>query len=378
MIHSFIEETMMKPEQANALFSPFLLKRLELRNRFAVAPMTRVSASEQGHATERMARYYRRFAEGGFGLIVTEGIYTDQAYAQGYLFQPGLSSAEQAQSWRPVVDAVHAAGGKIVAQLMHAGALAQGNRFRSHTAGPSSVQPRGQQMEIYRGHGAYAVPREMTQGDIEHAIAGFAQAARRAIDVGFDGVEIHGANGYLLDQFLTDYTNQRKDQWGGGTENRVRLHALVLDAVRETVGPQVLLGIRVSQSKVNDFFYKWAGGQDDARIVFGALAAAGADYIHVTEFEAWAPAFGNDGPSLAELARQYAPGVPVIANGSLHDSVRAAQVLAAGADIIAIGRGALANPCFPSLLAKGAAPAVCDPDLLSPLGDIKDVEIAGA
>jgi len=358
----------------NALFSSTRIGQLELPNRFAVAPMTRVSASEHGHATEQMARYYRRFAEGGFGLVITEGIYTDQAYSQGYLFQPGLSSAEQAQSWRPVVDAVHAAGGKIFAQLMHAGALAQGNRFRGDTAGPSSVQPKGEQMALYRGRGAYAVPLEMTQADIAKAITGFAQAAQRAVEAGFDGIEIHGANGYLLDQFLTDYTNRRSDEWGGTTENRVRLHTQVVDAVRAAIGAQLPVGVRISQAKVNDYLHKWAGGESDARTVFTALAAAGASFLHVTEFEAWKPAFGNDGPSLVQLARQFAPGVPLIANGSLHESGRAAQLLDAGADIVALGRGALSNPSLPLLLSKGAAPAPFDPALLSPLGNIKEEE----
>lgn len=358
----------------DALFSPTRIGQLDLPNRFAVAPMTRVSASEHGQATEQMARYYRRFAEGGFGLVITEGIYTDQAWSQGYLFQPGLSSAEQARSWRPVVDAVHAAGGKIFAQLMHAGALAQGNRFRCDPAGPSSVQPRGEQMQLYRGSGVYAVPREMTQGDIAGAIAGFAQAAQRAAEAGFDGIEIHGANGYLLDQFLTDYTNRRGDEWGGATGNRVRLHMRVIDAVRKAVGADLPVGVRISQAKVNDYLHKWAGGEDDARIVFGAVAAAGASFIHVTEFEAWKPAFGNNGPSLAQLARQFAPGLPLIANGSLHEGGRAAQLLDTGADIIAIGRGALSNPALPSLLAKGAEPMPLNPALLSPLGNIKEAE----
>jgi len=358
----------------SALFSPSRIAHLDLSNRFAVAPMTRVSASEHGHATEQMARYYQRFAEGGFSLVITEGIYTDQAYSQGYLFQPGLSSTEQAQSWRPVVDAVHAAGGKIFAQLMHAGALAQGNRFRCDPAGPSSVQPRGKQMAVYRGRGAYAVPLEMTQADIAEAIAGFAQAAQRAVEAGFDGIEIHGANGYLLDQFLTDYTNRRSDEWGGTIENRIRLHTQVVDTVRAAIGAQLPVGVRISQAKVNDYLHKWAGGESDARTVFGALAAAGAGFIHVTEFEAWKPAFGNDGPSLARLARQFAPGVPLIANGSLHESGRAAQLLDAGADIIALGRGALSNPSLPVLLTKGAALAPFDPALLAPLGNIKEVE----
>ncbi len=209
---------------AHRLFQPVSVNGLELRGRVAVAPMTRISASPEGAPTQRMVRYYERFAAGGFGLIVTEGVYTDQAYAQGYIGQPGLTDERQALGWRAVVDAVHAAGGRIFAQLMHAGALAQGNRYRSDTVGPSAVRPRGEQMLLYHGAGPYRIPRAMTPAEIEQVVEGFAAAAQLAIEVaGFDGVEIHGANGYLLDQFLTDYTNTRTDQWGGGVRNRLRL-----------------------------------------------------------------------------------------------------------------------------------------------------------
>jgi 2,4-dienoyl-CoA reductase-like NADH-dependent reductase (Old Yellow Enzyme family) len=185
---------------ASPLFAPANLHGLQLPNRLAVAPMTRVSASPEGHANGTMARYYERFARGGFGLVITEGIYTDTAYAQGYARQPGLSDGEQARAWRPVVKAIQAAGGRAIAQLMHAGALSQFNRFRDHTAGPSAVRPLGTQMTAYRGEGEYPVPRAMTDADIAEAIRGFARAALLAMDVaGFDGVEIHGANGYLLD-----------------------------------------------------------------------------------------------------------------------------------------------------------------------------------
>ncbi|WP_457585844.1 NADH:flavin oxidoreductase [Ensifer canadensis] len=364
----------------SAVDSPVLtgttLRRLAFANRFSVAPMTRISATAEGVPTERMVRYYERFAKGGFSLLTTEGIYTDKAYAQTYRGQPGLTDPEQAEGWKTAVGAVHAAGGRIFAQLMHGGALAQGNRFRSDTVGPSSLQPRGQQMVSYHGEGLYAVPREMDEVDIAEAISGFAQAARLAIDVaGFDGIEIHGANGYLLDQFFTDYTNRRQDRWGGDIGKRLNLSLAVLEAVRGAVGNAVPVGIRLSQGKVNDLKHKWTEGEEGAAVVFKAVAESSADFVHLTEFEAWQPAFSDDGKSLVALARQHAPDLFVIANGGLHELTRAEQVLEAGADMIALGRGALTNPDWPRIAAEKREARPLQLEMLAPISDIKDTEL---
>ena len=147
------------------LFQPLEIGTLHLQNRIAVAPMTRVSADAEGHATAAMAAYYTAFARGGFGLVITEGIYTDHAWSQGYLYQPGLVTSQQRDAWRSVVKRVHDEGGRIFAQLMHAGALSQGNRFRRDTRGPSALRPIGQQMTFYRGEGPYRVPQAMTEAD---------------------------------------------------------------------------------------------------------------------------------------------------------------------------------------------------------------------
>ncbi len=359
-----------------ALFAPWKQHRIDVNNRLVVAPMTRVSATAEGLPTEAMRRYYERFARGGFGLVITEGIYSDCAYSQGYLFQPGLSDRDHARAWRGIVDAVHAAGGKMFAQLMHAGALAQGNRFRTETLAPSAIQPAGSQMRVYRGAGAYRTPRAMSDADIADAIDGFARAAALAIDVaGFDGIEIHGANGYLLDQFLTDYSNRRSDGWGGAIERRIRFAAEVARAVRRSAGTGKPVGMRISQAKVNNFGHKWPEAEAGAAAVFGALADTGLDYIHVTEFEAWQPAFGAAGPSLVSLARRYAPSLTIMANGSLDDPARAGQMLQHDADLIALGRGALANPDWPRLVADGRHPRAFNQSLLSPLGDIKPCEM---
>ena len=265
-----------------SLFTATDINGVTLRNRLAVAPMTRVSATEDGTATETMVRYYERFARGGFGLLITEGIYTDHAFAQGYLHQPGITDEAQAQAWRLVVNAVHRHGAHFFAQLMHAGAISQGNRFRATTVGPSAVQPKGHQMEFYYGKGAYPMPAAITEEQIADAIEGFAASAARAVTAGFDGVEIHGANGYLIDQFLTDYANQRGDRGGGDTRRRATLVRAVFEAVRARVGASVPVGVRISQGKVNDFTHKWAGREQDAEDIFGTLAEAGGSYIHIT------------------------------------------------------------------------------------------------
>src|SRR5690606_16240367 len=188
---------------------------LKLANRLAVAPMTRVSATPDGTPTPEMADYYAEFTEGGFGLVITEGTYTDTVYSQGYLNQPGIVTDGQAAAWRGIVERVHAAGARIVLQLMHAGALSQGNRYRDDTAGPSAVPPLGEKMPEYGGHGPWPTPKAMSADDIDAAVRGFVSSAVRAREAGFDGVEVHAANGYLLDQFLTDYTNRREDAYGG-------------------------------------------------------------------------------------------------------------------------------------------------------------------
>ena len=362
------------PATPATLFTPLRVGQRDLPNRLAVAPMTRVSATADGRATGQMADYYEAFAAGGFGLVITEGIYTDKAHAQGYLFQPGLSDDAQRDAWRPVVERVHAQGGRIIAQLMHAGALSQGNPHRPATKGPSAVLPAGLQMSFYRGQGPYRMPEAMTIDEIGRVIEGFGQAARRAQGAGFDGVEIHGANGYLLDQFLTAHTNLREDRYGGSLENRLRLTVEVIEAARRFTSGDFIVGVRSSQGKVNDFTHKWKGREDDAARIFGTLGAAPIDYIHTTEFEAWRPAFGEEGPSLAALARRHV-SVPVLANGSLHDAARAADLVARQeADFISLGRGALTHADWPARLRAGKPHGEFDRGLLAPIADLDNAD----
>ncbi|WP_281887437.1 NADH:flavin oxidoreductase [Paenibacillus sp. YYML68] len=354
------------------LFSQLQLGSLTLSNRAVLSPMTRTSAEPSGQANDRMARYYSRFAKGGFGLIITEGIYPDLVNSRSYENQPGIASDQQAESWRPVIQAVQQEGGKIVAQLMHAGALVQHSGFTP--IAPSAVRPVGTMLEDHGGSGEFAVPRAMTLEEIRAVVESFAQAASRAKQIGFDGVEVHAANGYLLDQFLTDYTNHRTDEYGGSTERRIRIVVEVLEAIRAATGPDYVVGVRISQGKVNDFHHKWADRESDAKIIFERLRAASPHYIHTTEYKAFAPAFGEGSPTLAELARRYS-GLPVIANGKLGEPEQAEALLEKGeADLIAIGTSALVNPDWVKKVQAGEALNAFDHHFLQPIATLKEEE----
>ncbi|WP_229924587.1 NADH:flavin oxidoreductase [Streptomyces sulfonofaciens] len=358
------------------LFTPFDIGAVRLRNRTALSPMTRISATETGLVTDLNTRYYAGFARGGFGLIITEGIYPDTEYSQGYLHQPGLATPEHARAWRPVVESVHAEKSAVFAQLMHAGAQSQGNRYRDESVGPSSVAPRGNQIAFYRGAGPYPTPRPLDAHQIRDIRRGFAEAARNALAAGFDGVELHGANGYLIDQFLTDYLNHREDAYGGTVENRVRLAAEVLDEVLQAVGSEIVVGIRISQSKVGDYDHRWAGGEEDAEAIFTTLARTGAHFVHTTEYRALQPAFTNSTATLASLAKRFS-GLPVIVNGHLGDPRAARSVLESRAgDLVAIGKGALAQRDWPRRVRDGLEIAgEPHPDTFRPLATIKDWEL---
>jgi 2,4-dienoyl-CoA reductase-like NADH-dependent reductase (Old Yellow Enzyme family) len=347
---------------------PASLGPLDLENRLLVAPMTRTSARPDGVPTADMSDYYAAFAEGGFGLIVTEGTYPDAAYSQGYLDQPGLVTDAHVAGWRTITDRVHEAGGRIVVQLMHAGALSQGNPHRRETLAPSAVPPLGEMMPAYGGSGPFPTPREATPEDLREVVEGFAAASRNAVLAGFDGVEVHAANGYLLDQFVTEYTNLRTDEYGGSTANRVRFVAEVVDRLATEAPDEFAVGVRISQTKVNDLAYRWSGGSDDVVVIAQALAKAGAAFLHVaSEGRSWfETAVLADGSTVTGLAREVS-GLPVIANGGMHDRDQAARVLDEGhADLLSVGHAALANPDLPQRLAAGAELAAFDPAMLRP------------
>jgi 2,4-dienoyl-CoA reductase-like NADH-dependent reductase (Old Yellow Enzyme family) len=352
------------------IFSNHTIGNITLKNRFAVAPMTRVSANEDGTTGTLMKDYYQSFAQGGFALIFTEGIYTDKHYSQGYKFQPGLTDEAQAESWKPIVDAVHDSGSLFIAQLMHAGALSQYNKYTGFNAGPSAVKPLGQEMTFYYGEGDYSTPKTMDKEDINDAISGFVNAAKLAKRAGFDGVEIHGANGYLLDQFITVHTNERTDEYGGELVNRLRIYEKVITSIRKAVGDDFIVGIRFSQGKVNDFEYKWPAKVEDAKYTFELVSKCGVDYIHTTEYNAKEAAF-EDSLSLAELAKKHG-SVSVIANGSIVNENDAKHMIDSNqADLISLGKMALANPNWPNVIRDQQELREFNFEMFNPIADLK-------
>ena len=356
------------------LFSPGRVGGVALGNRAAVAPMTRISAGPGGLATDGMAAYYADYAKGGFGLVITEGTYIDEAHSQGYVDQPGIANDAQRDSWKTVVDAVHAQGVPVFMQLLHAGALIQHNDHVGEAVAPSAIEPVGEMAPHYKGAGKFPVPREISRREMTDVAAAFGAAARRAVEAGFDGVEIHGANGYLADQFLTDYTNRRDDEYGGPTARRVRYHTEIVAAVKRALDGRAPFGIRISETKVNDLAHSWAGGADDARTIFGAIGEAGPSYIHVNAHRGFEPVFGT-GKSLARLAREAAPrDVRIVACGKLNDPLLAEALIEDGtADAAAIAKGALADPSWPAKIARGEAPVAFDPAMLRPYATLENV-----
>lgn len=353
------------------LFSAGGIGGVALANRAAVAPMTRISAGPGGVATDEMAAYYAAYARGGFGLVITEGTYVDERHSQGYVDQPGIAGDAQRDSWRKVSEAVRAEGAPVFMQLLHAGALVQHNDHEDEAVAPSPVRPVGEMAPHYKGSGPFPAPREITRGEIREVAAAFAAAAARAVEAGFDGVEIHGANGYLCDQFLTDYTNERGDEYGGPVERRVRFHVEVVSAAREALAGRAALGVRISQTKVNDLSHSWPGGAADARAIFGAVGEARPDYVHVNAHHGFDPVFGT-GKSLAALAREALPeDVAVIACGKLDAPGLAEAMLAEGvADAAAIAKGALADPEWPRKVKAGERPRAFDPGMIRPYATI--------
>ncbi|MBX0294457.1 NADH:flavin oxidoreductase [Haloarcula nitratireducens] len=361
------------------LFDSTSIGPLSLDNRVALAPMTRVSATADGRATREMADYYAKFADGGFSMLVTEGTYTDDAYSQGYLNQPGLATDEQVAAWERVTDAVHDAGAPIVAQLMHGGAQTQGNPHVDGdvTLAPSDVGPDAEKTEAYGGSGEFAEPKAATGDDLDAVREGFVDAAENALAAGFDGVEIHAANGYLLNEFLAADMNRRDDEYGGTPADRVRFPESVVSAVADAVPDDFVVGIRISQTRVTNDEYAWPEGEDAAAVFFERLSAAGAEYVHTTEADATSPTFGDDGPTLAEAAVEYVTdGTTVVANGGLGDPDAAERAVENGADLVTLATGALANPDWPARVRDGESLAAFDPaEFLVPTASISRHEL---
>ncbi|MGW1895107.1 alkene reductase [Streptomyces sp. NPDC002004] len=325
-------------------FDPIVLGGRPLANRVAMAPMTRSRAFGPGaEPTELMATYYAQRAAAG--LIVTEGIQPSPV-GQGYPDTPGLHTQGQVQAWRTVTDAVHREGGAIFAQLMHTGRIGHPSLLPDGLVpvGPSAVAAKGQ-VFTHEGPKEYVTPRELGDAEIRQTIDDFAAAARNAIEAGFDGVEIHGANGYLIHQFLAPNTNRRTDAWGGDTEGRIQFAVEVVTAVAEAIGSH-RVGLRISPGNpYNDI------SEDSPGDVYLALLdrIAGLDlaYLHLME--------GPDRDLTVRLRTAWR-GTFVLNPFTYPDATGpdALKLVEDGsADMVAYGALFLANPDLPRRLAVG-------------------------
>lgn len=339
------------------LFTPYRLGELELPNRIVMPPMTRSRATSGNVPTTLMAEYYAQRASAG--LIVTEGTQISQQ-GQGYAWTPGIHSAEQVAGWRGVTDAVHAAGGRIFAQLWHVGRVSHVSLQPGGAAPVSSSPLLAEGVKVFidpEGKGPQAgvgdmvqhsAPRALSEAEIAQVVQDFAAAARNALDAGFDGVELHGANGYLINQFIDSQANTRTDSYGGSLSNRLRFLREVVEAVIAVVGRE-RVGMRLAPLTTLQ------GAVDDTpqATYLGAakvLDDLGAAYVHIAEAD-W-----EDAPAMPAAFKE---ALRLIYRGTLiyagkYTAERAEAALRNGwADLIGFGRPFVANPDLPNRLRQG-------------------------
>ncbi len=347
----------------NALFKPFQLGALQLPSRVVMAPMTR-SFSPGGVPTAKVVEYYRRRAAAGVGLIITEGTTVGHKAANGYPHVPRFYGVDALAGWKKVVDAVHAEGGKIVPQLWHVG-----NVRRLGTEPDAAVPGYGPQGKVKDGK---VLVHGMTHEDIADVIAAFAQAAADAKAIGMDGVEIHGAHGYLVDQFFWEGTNQRDDEYGGSLAKRSRFAIELVQAVRAAVGPGFPIIFRFSQWKQQDYSARLVQTPEALGEFLQPLADAGVDIFHCSTRRFWEPEFDGSDLNLAGWTRQLT-GKPTITVGSVGldgeflqfmvDTDKVAQPAslenllkrldADEFDLVAVGRALLVDPDWAAKVRDG-------------------------
>jgi 2,4-dienoyl-CoA reductase-like NADH-dependent reductase (Old Yellow Enzyme family) len=346
------------------LFTPFTLNRLTLSNRIVMAPMTR-SSSPGGVPGPDVAAYYRRRAEGGVGLIVTEGTYMPHPSAGFDPRVPHLYGEESLAGWRRVVDEVHGAGGRIFPQLWHVG-LVYGGVYGEPAEGVRPLGPSGLKMPGEK------VGEPVSQAEIDSVIQAFGIAAANAKGLGFDGVELHGAHGYLIDQFFWEGTNRRTDKYGSTLRERTRFAVEVIQEVRRRVGPDFPLVLRFSQWKLQDFNARLANSPDELEAFLHPLTDAGVDAFHCSTRRFRDPEFGGSDLNLAGWTKKLT-GKPAITVGSVtlnEDFIKsfgtnetaevagveelAARVQRGEFDLVAIGRSLIVNPAWPERVRRGA------------------------
>ncbi len=340
-------------------FDPFVHKKIWLKNRFVMAPMTREWESTSV-PNQKQVDYYRARADGNVGLIVTEGTCIDHPGAIGHTTAPLIYGEEALAGWKNVVDKVHQVGGKIISQLWHVGAM------RPTNAGLQNNVPAYSPSGLINRNQIHGIA--MTEKDIVAVVDSYARAAKNARDIGFDGIEIHGAHGYLIDQFFWSSTNQRKDDFGGTLINRCRFAKNIVEAIRKAVGSQFLVCFRWSQWKMQDYDAQLVSNPLELEVMLRELTEAGVDLFHTSTRRFWQPAFDGSSLSLAGWTRKLS-ACPTIAvggvgagsdflTGATHnnsfDILKRVNIALENEefDLIAVGRALLNNPRWVELLAE--------------------------
>ena len=330
------------------LFTPYALSALQLPHRIVMAPMTRNRAGAGNVPTALMAEHYAQRASAA--LIISEATQISPQ-GVGYPGTPGLHSDEQVAGWRQVTEAVHREGGRIFVQLWHVGRISHPSLQPNGAlpVAPSAISPAGNAL-THQGLAPFVVPRALEQSEIAEIVRDYARATERARDAGFDGVEIHGANGYLIEQFLTDGSNQRGDRYGGSIANRARFLLEVTQAVVAAWSPE-RVGLRLSpRGTFNDI------KESNRAATFGhavdALNDFGLAYLHLVD--PLGPGGDDSVPRLAPELRRHFSG-PLIINGGFTLERAAAAIEQNEADLVAFGVPFLANPDLPARLRLGAA-----------------------
>lgn len=293
-----------------ALFTPFKLRSLELKNRFVMAPMTR-SFSRDGVPGPDVAAYYRRRAENEVGLILSEGTVIDRPSSSNDPDVPHFHGEAALAGWKRVIDEVHAAGGKMGPQLWHMGVMPP-MKMRDDWTPPVPFEGPSDRVNAGKTNG-----RAMSESDIADTIAAFGRAAKAAQDLGFDMIELHGAHRYLIDQFFWEVTNTRADQYGGATiGERTRFAAEVIREVRRQIGAEMVLQIRLSQWKPTAYDNKLARTPQELEAWLTPLIEAGVDMLHCSQRRFWEPEFEGSDLNFAGWAKKIT-GVPTITVGSV-------------------------------------------------------------
>lgn len=325
------------------LWSPLKVGNMQLPHRLAMAPMTRSRAKPDGTPGNLAPEYYTQRA--GLGLLITEGTQPSDD-GQGYLATPGIHTDAHVAGWRTVTDAVHAAGGRLFVQLMHVGRMSHPDNTPHHRqpVAPSAVAP-GVEMFTMRGMLPIPEPRALTTEEVERTVADFAHAAARAVEAGADGVEVHGANGYLVHQFSAPDANRRDDRYGGSLENRARFAIEVVRAIAAAIGPE-RTAIRLSPGFPTGGIAEGQDNDDLYRYLAAEFDTLGIAYLHVLSV-------GND-VLLADIRKAFRGTLILNRPGRQREQV-GSDVAAGIADIEALGVMALANPDLVERLKTGAA-----------------------